>query len=566
MLRFRHELYVGMTLRDRYVIQRELGRGGIGVVFLAEDRQLLARPVVVKVLLEEMAGSEHRDWLMKKFRQEIEALARINHPGVVGVLDAGQLDDGKPFLVMQYIDGASLRARLDGTQQDMRRTGEILRQIGHALGAAHDKGIVHRDLKPENVMLQRTGPANEADAEMVRLIDFGIAQVTDSQVTGAVGTRIAGSVAYMAPEQLKGAPSAASDIYALGVVAYEMLTGRMPFYPGTMVDLYEMQKIGVQVPPRQLRPELPVDTETAILAALSFDADKRPRGAREFGDTLFRTLTAVPVAAASAPLAATIISPDAPETPRTPPAARNAETVAESGAAPTGKRFLPAIIGAALLAVVALVWLWPRAQTDTQTGTQTNTQPGATAPVSVAAPMLRYSITAQRFRNGKPDGAAFTIPGGLVLDKGSRVHLNITPALTGSLYLLNEGPRPKNGLPDYNILFPTPNTNSGAARVSAAQTLRIPQASEFVLDNEEGTEKIWMIWSAAAIPEFEAVKKWANDTDRGEIKDTARISDIRDFLHRHESTARAEAEQTDQQTVLKSRQPLLTHLLRLEHR
>jgi serine/threonine protein kinase len=223
--------YSGTLLKDRYLIEGELGRGGIGVVYLARDTQLLQRRVVIKVLLESSENSLHTPWFRKKFDQEIEALVRIDHPGVVGVLDAGVMPDGKPFFVMQFVEGTNLRSVMQKEMQagplDLARVAHIIRQIGVALTAAHDKGIIHRDLKPENVMVQRT---NEGE-EVMKLIDFGIATVKDSQMnqTDTGKTKVAGALPYMAPEQLRGEPLAASDTWSLGVMAYELLTGRMPF-------------------------------------------------------------------------------------------------------------------------------------------------------------------------------------------------------------------------------------------------------------------------------------------------------------------------------------------------
>ncbi|MEW6210231.1 MAG: AAA-like domain-containing protein, partial [Acidobacteriota bacterium] len=257
-------------------------------VYAARDQQLLSKRVVIKVLRDEMGQSDLGLWLQKKFRQEMEALALIDHPGVVGVLDAGALPDGKPFLVMQFVDGVNLRSRISAKGMEPARVAHIARQIGHALTAAHDKGIFHRDLKPENIMLQTLG---EGEVH-VKLIDFGIATVKDSQVaSSAETTKVAGTIAYMAPEQLAGRPAAASDTYALGVIAYEMLTGHLPFNGSTAVELYEMQKQGVTVRPRELCNSLSEAAEEILLKALAFDMNDRPLRARDFGDALARALT-----------------------------------------------------------------------------------------------------------------------------------------------------------------------------------------------------------------------------------------------------------------------------------
>ncbi|MFL6332185.1 MAG: AAA-like domain-containing protein [Pyrinomonadaceae bacterium] len=296
--------YQGMLLADRYLLERELGRGGIGVVYLARDRHLLNKPVVVKILLDLVLDAAADEWVKKKFRQEVEALARIDHPGVVGVLQAGELADGKPYLVIQYVEGETLRSVMRAEGMGLSRVAHIVRQIGHALSGAHDRGIYHRDLKPENIMLQSLGE----DEEHVKLIDFGIATVRDSQAAAgeaAATTMFSGTPGYMAPEQLLGKPTAASDIYALGVIAHEMLTGRRPYQPDSPYHLMELQRQGVKVKPRELRPDLPERAQALILKALSFEQAERPARARTFGDELARALldVAVHTAAPAAPIA-----------------------------------------------------------------------------------------------------------------------------------------------------------------------------------------------------------------------------------------------------------------------
>ncbi len=270
-----------LILNDRYEVERELGRGGMSVVYLARDRQLLAKRVVVKVLLEE---TNVDPWIRQKFQQEMEALARIDHPGVVGVLDTGLTAEGNQFLVMQYIEGDTLRHVLDPGGINFKRAAGLLRQIGQALSAAHEKGVWHRDLKPENIMLQRLG-----GEEHVKLIDFGIAGIQNSQF-GGEKSKVAGTLTYMAPEQFAGHPCAASDTYALGVVAYEMLTGKKPFSPHSMSHLVKERQTQWE-PPRQLRPELTEAAERSIRKAMSFRPDARQATVREFSEELSQALT-----------------------------------------------------------------------------------------------------------------------------------------------------------------------------------------------------------------------------------------------------------------------------------
>jgi tRNA A-37 threonylcarbamoyl transferase component Bud32 len=289
----------GKLLDGRYLVESQLGRGGLGVVYLARDTKLMEKRVVVKVLLDQLGGDDDTaDWVRRKFREEIEALARIDHPGVVGVMHAGDLPDGRPFIVMQYIEGGSLRSLMKQGPMEFARAANILRQVGHAIGSAHGRGIIHRDLKPENIMLQSL----EGGDEYVRLIDFGIATVHDSKAAaGATSTRVAGTVYYMAPEQLQGKPSPASDIFAIAVLAYEMLTGARPFDPKSPYEVLETLRAGVRARPTELRPGLPAESEEIILCALSFDEAARPAHAREFVDGLAQSLNGVGARQATLP-------------------------------------------------------------------------------------------------------------------------------------------------------------------------------------------------------------------------------------------------------------------------
>lgn len=236
----------------------------MSIVYLAQDLQLLSKRVVVKVLLKETSQDP---WIRQKFQQEMEAMARIDHPGVVGVLDTGVTPEGNQFLVMQFVEGTTLREAIEPDGMNAGRAAVIIRQIGQALASAHAKGVWHRDLKPENIMLQSLG-----GEEHVKLIDFGIAGIQNSQFTGEK-TQVAGTLAYMAPEQLTGQSCAASDTYALGVVAYEMLTGKTP---------------GTQ---RQLRPDMSHAAERSILKAMSYRPELRHGEVREFSEELYQALT-----------------------------------------------------------------------------------------------------------------------------------------------------------------------------------------------------------------------------------------------------------------------------------
>ena len=289
--------YIGAVFGDRYKVDGKIGSGGMAVVYKAYDLQLHSKPVVVKVLKEK---SYRSSWFERKFRQEIKVLARLNHPRVVGVSDTGQTPDGKPFFVMEYVEGRTLRSEIKPGGMEYERVAQIVRQVGQALSAAHRQEILHLDLKPENILLQDLGDG----AVEVKLIDFGIAKVRDAEATtSGHSTQVAGTIDYMAPEQLMKKPTASSDIYALGVIAHEMITGARPFNPDSPFELLDLQRQGVRTRPSSLRPDLPLVAEKLICSAIEFEAQKRPPEAKGFAENLGRCLLGQGSISAVAPFA-----------------------------------------------------------------------------------------------------------------------------------------------------------------------------------------------------------------------------------------------------------------------
>ncbi|HMX26565.1 MAG TPA: ECF-type sigma factor [Blastocatellia bacterium] len=281
------QLKAGELLDGRYLIERVLGKGAFGGIYLARDTKL-DLPVAVKLQSTGTQDSQRDTWIEKQLKDETIALLRIRHPNIVQLLDAGKLADGRFYLVMEYITGESLRSAMSPEGMDFGHAASLLRQLGQALTAIHQQGIIHCDLKPENIMLQRSG-----DEDLVKLIDFGIAKVIEAPAQSPRETSgIAGTPSYMAPEQVIGKPSFASDTYSLGVIAYEMLTGRRPFPYDSIYQLHELQRAEVKVNPRDLRPSLPGAAQAAILKALSFAEHDRYSQAKDFTESLAQALTA----------------------------------------------------------------------------------------------------------------------------------------------------------------------------------------------------------------------------------------------------------------------------------
>jgi Protein kinase domain len=278
-----YDVWTGRMLISRYRIERFIAWGGMSAVYLAQDQQLAGRRVIVKFL---HAWGPQFACLKNKFRLEMQALARIDHHAVVGVLDTGETADGLPFLVIEYIDGVTLRSEMALGPMTAGRVAALIRQIGRAVAAAHSAGVLHRDLKPENIMLELSG----APEERVRLIDFGIARLEDAEsILATTATQFAGTTPYMAPEQLRGKPCPASDIYAMAVVAYEMLAGQRPFPGAGPIEIYEQQRAGAGW---TLLMERGVSEAAArlIVRQLAFRPEGRGASAHEVGDAIAAAL------------------------------------------------------------------------------------------------------------------------------------------------------------------------------------------------------------------------------------------------------------------------------------
>lgn len=303
---------VGETI-SHYRILGQLGQGGMGAVYLAEDLNL-GRKVALKVMLPEIAAHEHR---LKRFLREAKLSSSINHPNVVSFYEIGE-DRGTYFLAIEYIDGVTLRTRLQEGPLSVEESIRIARQVAEALIAAHKAGVIHRDIKPENVMIARDGH--------VKVLDFGLArrdlETGDAEVSAeeaATRTQLSmvgqpiGTVSYMSPEQLRGqAVDGRSDIFALGVLLYEMLAGRRPFEAKSSVGT--IQRI-LTTPPdaiARFNYDVPGDVERVIRKCLEKDPAWRYQSARELAIDLASIERGSQAGTLSAPAAGSGVSPVGP--------------------------------------------------------------------------------------------------------------------------------------------------------------------------------------------------------------------------------------------------------------
>lgn len=270
-----------------YVIEALLGEGGMGKVYLANNARLGKR-AAVKVLLPEHSRSPH---VVDRFLQEAKTAAQIDDPNIIDVIDASELEGGRAYLLMPYVEGQSLEDLCERMgHMSLEVAATILLQICAGLDSAHKHGIIHRDIKPQNILVGR----RQRREHFVRIVDFGIAKLLDPHLAGKFRTHtkaLMGTPGYMAPEQARGERNidGRADVYAVGVVAYRMLTGRRPYMDETLYALIEKQATNAPFPrPRELRPDLPPEWDEAIMAALSNNREKRLATVRELALRLAR--------------------------------------------------------------------------------------------------------------------------------------------------------------------------------------------------------------------------------------------------------------------------------------
>ena len=268
--------YLGRTLAARYRLIKRLGVGGMSVVYLARH-VMIERMSAIKILRQDLGMSPtHRE----RFLREARAVNRINHGNIVEITDYGEAD-GLTYLVMEYIDGESLLAHLKRGRFSWQRAVRIATQVASALARAHQAGVIHRDLKPENVLVLPNG-----GEDRVKLTDFGIAKVVDAPAL-TFNEQLFGTPGYIAPEYVEGiAGDGRADIYSLGVVLYEMMTGVLPYNARAQADLLLLPLSTAPIPPSSRVDGIPADLESLVLKMLARRAEARPADAFQVRDAL----------------------------------------------------------------------------------------------------------------------------------------------------------------------------------------------------------------------------------------------------------------------------------------
>ncbi len=394
----------GTVIAERYRILSRLGKGGMGTVYLGEHLTV-GRSVAVKVLTHDWSRHEG---VASRFRAEARAASAAGHPNIVEVFDAGELPDGRLYLVMEFLTGRNLFEEIEATGPlEVGRACRVMRDVGRAVRAAHEVGIIHRDLKPDNVMLAQRG----GEGEFVKVLDFGISA---SSGDGEQGNRLTmpghalGTPDYMAPEQCRGhTPSEQFDIYALGVIFHEVLTGHVLFEGLNAVDVMARKSTEDAPSVASRRSELPPALVQLIDDCVAIDPAARPASVRVFLARLDEVLRALPRASAEAPAA---VAGPAPI--ESPPGRSSGVVFAVLGGL------------AAAAVVVGALWMFtappastmaaagtepPRAdgsgQTGTGTGTEVEPAPEVETPASAAEPPAPAVETPEVAPEPAPDTA-----------------------------------------------------------------------------------------------------------------------------------------------------------------
>jgi serine/threonine-protein kinase len=305
-----HDPMLGRVIAGRYRLEARAGEGGMGVVYRARH-VLIDRVVAVKLIRPDLRGETHlRAWMLREAR----AANRVDHAHIIDIHDIGETEEGELYLVMEYLVGTSLSSELAKGPMPLSRSVDILEQMCAALGRAHDLGVVHRDLKSDNILLSVKGGRKD----FVKILDFGLAHLAMDPRLAPKGA-VFGTPEYMAPEQARGEEAVPqSDLYALGVLFFEMLTGQLPFRSSDRETLLEMQRTAPAPKPRSIKPDVLPQAEAIILKLLEKDRRRRFQDAHHLHEELKSLQRALPSTAWEVAATGDLAPPPPPPPPQSP--------------------------------------------------------------------------------------------------------------------------------------------------------------------------------------------------------------------------------------------------------
>lgn len=575
-----------------YKVLSVLGAGGMAKVYLAQDSRL-GRKVALKVLPADAVKNPER---VRRFEQEARAASALNHPNILTIYDIGDVDSTK-FIATEFVEGETVRELLI-QPVPLLRALDIGLQAAAALATAHAAGIVHRDIKPENIMVRPDG--------FVKVLDFGLAKLTQTSPDSIYGEQtldvtmpgvVMGTLGYMSPEQLRGQDvDARSDVFSLGAVLYEMVTGNAPFAAPTPTDSMVAVLHRDPAPVRNLRNEAPEELERILSKALAKERDERYQTVKDLAIDLKRLKqkmesdaelrrsgiatipsTAQPVVhgrrggklivpvslavvIALALLGFEIWNYEQHSSSQAPNAApQQPQTVPEPPEAPTPGSESPAK---------------PKETNRTPSGTA-NPAPNTGMIPNIEVPavpdmkglptrkgerQLTYSLLAQKMQGRKPVGPTYRLTVKDVLQSGSQFSFIFASPESGHLYLVDE---PENGSPE--ILFPNPKVNNGESRLAANKGLQI---GPYNVDQNPGKEKLWIVWSSVPVFELQLAFDLMKNPTIAKYSGSESITpQIQSFLRQHKDPAsHAEAQPSSSGVKLVSHVDPLVYAVELQHR
>lgn len=480
---------------DRYIVDTLIGEGGMAAVFKGHDPQI-EREVALKVV----RPAALTDAAIKaRFLSEIRALGRLRDPGIVQIYDVCE-HRGNPVLVLELLAGEDLDALIAANRTgDLRNQCRIARELAAALEHVHAAGILHRDIKPANVFVETGG--------RIRLLDFGISGFDTARATRA--SMVGMTPEYASPEQVRGEPpTSRSDIYAYGVVLFELFSGTR-LYRGQMAStLYRI--VHEPIPEGALQSRVPEPIVALIRQLTAKDPAQRPQS---FSDVRV-LLDQLDEASAAAP----------PEQP-----------------APAGRRQRQIVVLAVSVVVAVAIAAFSYSARNT-------------------VELPREHVTAQTHtmtvRFVDESGVRLGGTERIVVPQQTKFRMQVASPEDGFLYVFSES----TDAATVNVLFPTTTSYSGSSRLSKDTTVSIPESSWFYFGDTAGVERLWMLWSRAPLPEMDAARRWANDDDRGVIKDrTERMA-----IQAHWSHSARVTEQDDSLNVSSTQDPIIVRVL-VEH-
>ena len=515
------------TRLGAYEVLGLVGAGGMGEVYTARDTRLQRR-VAIKVIGENIAADD----FIRRFESEALSASALNHPNIVTVYEFG-VHDGLHYLVTEFIEGETLRQRLERGPLPIMEALDVAIQLSAALDVAHGEGLIHRDIKPENVMRRPDG--------YVKVLDFGLAKLLPTAKAVTENTTVSlrttpgslvGTVGYMSPEQVRGLDAdQRADVWSVGVVLHEVISGRAPFAAPTSSDV--IASVLERQPPPLTQPgvAIPPELERIVHKALEKDREGRYQTIRELLIDLRRLKQQLER------------KPGENQTTSVVPAARAPRIP------------LWALLGAAV--VVGVFVVGP--------GRSLYVRPShSTAANDAAAPApsprsVEYWLTVQRVRDGRPYRTQFASSGLEIFESGWKFQFNIRGREAGFFYLLNQGPGAES-VPTLSLLYPT--SPGGSSSVRAGE---VEHTNWYVFDENPGTEQFWIVWSVRQIPELEAARRWVNPTDRGQVQDPAQAASLAKLLSSLASGVQVTADRATNRTVIQGRQDALASRADLKH-